>query len=239
MEGRRFKVLTKCGVQGDHPPAGVWGIAPKPYAAAFFMSVASVQRREGKRVPCGHLPPEVAKRPGAHRREASALWAVAAKGGKATRRREQIQGLRAVSAQNADICERANTRTARGQRAERRYLRGQRNHERAGGNRQPCGLLGRRPKATRRREQIQGLCAAAHRTPIFAKGREARMIEQPGRKKRGSSQNQGFFNDLSAALPQWKGGALRQALANLPRTLSICCCWACSLGYQPWAAIFW
>ena len=69
--------------------------------------------------------------------------------------------------------------------------------------------------------------------------REARMIEQPGRKKRGSSQNQGFFNDLSAALPQWKGGALRQALANLPRTLSICCCWACSLGYQPWAAIFW
>ena len=40
-----------------------------------------------------------------HRREASARWAVAAKGGKATRRREQIQGLRADSAQNADICE--------------------------------------------------------------------------------------------------------------------------------------
>ena len=102
----------------------------------------------------------------------------------------------------------------------------------------PVGCCAQR-KATRRREQIQGLCAAAHRTPIFAKGRKARMIEQPGRKKRGSSQNQGFFNDLSAALPQWKGGALRQALANLPRTLSICCCWACSLGYQPWAAIFW
>ena len=30
------------------------------------------------------------------------------------------------------------------------------------------GHLGRRPKATWRREQIQGLCAAAHRTPIFA-----------------------------------------------------------------------
>ena len=41
----------------------------------------------------------------AHRREATARWAVAAKGGKATRRREQIQGLRAASAQNADICE--------------------------------------------------------------------------------------------------------------------------------------
>ena len=51
------------------------GLSPKPYAGAFFVSVASVRRREGKRVPCGHLPPEVAKRPGAHRREASALWA--------------------------------------------------------------------------------------------------------------------------------------------------------------------
>ena len=125
-------------------PAGVWGRAPKPYAAAFFVSVASVRRREGKRVPCGHLPPEVAKRPGAHRREASAQWAVARsakrpagapegsvcpvgtwaegpkrpggvskyKGCARSARRtpifasEQIQGLRAASAQNADICER-------------------------------------------------------------------------------------------------------------------------------------
>ena len=119
----------------------------------------------------------------------------------------------------------------------------------------PCTFS--RPRRRRRREasslwavaqsakrpagvsKYKGCARPAHRTPIFAKGREARMIEQPGRKKRGSSQNQGFFNDLSAALPQWKGGALRQALANLPRTLSICCCWACSLGYQPWAAIFW
>ena len=33
-----------------------WGAAPNP------------GRREGKRVPCGHLPPEVAKRPGAGQR---------------------------------------------------------------------------------------------------------------------------------------------------------------------------
>ena len=188
---------------------------------------------------CRSIFRERCERPKA-RREACALWALATEGGKATRsapegsvspvgccaqrkatrRCEQIQGLRAASAQNADICEGSETMSA------------------PEGSVSPVGCCAQR-KATRRREQIQGLCAAAHRTPIFAKGREARMIEQPGRKKRGSSQNQGFFNDLSAALPQWKGGALRQALANLPRTLSICCCWACSLGYQPWAAIFW
>ena len=112
----RFRLLTKCGVQGDHPPAGVWGRAPKPYAAAFFVSVASVRRREGKRVPCGHLPPEVAKRPGAHRREASAQWAVA--------------------------------RSAK----------------------RPAGV-----------SKYKGCARPARRTPIFAKGREARMIEQPGR----------------------------------------------------------
>ena len=103
----------------------------------------------------------------------------------------------------------------------------------------PVGTWAKGPKRPEGVSKYKGCARPAHRTPIFAKGRAARMIEQPGRKKRGSSQNQGFFNDLSAALPQWKGGALRQALANLPRTLSICCCWACSLGYQPWAAIFW
>ncbi len=88
---------------------------------------------------------------------------------KATRRREQIQGLRAASAQNADICEDSETMSA------------------PEGSVSPVGCCAKR-KATRRREQIQGLCAAAHRTPIFAKGREARMIEQPGRKKRGLMQ---------------------------------------------------
>ena len=51
--GRRFRrprLLTKCGVQGDHPPAGVWGRAPKPYAAAFFVSVASVRRTQETRL---------------------------------------------------------------------------------------------------------------------------------------------------------------------------------------------
>ena len=46
----RFRLLTKCGVQGDHPPAGVWGRAPKPYAAAFFVSVASVRRTQETRL---------------------------------------------------------------------------------------------------------------------------------------------------------------------------------------------
>ncbi len=44
------RLLTKCGVQGDHPPAGGWGRAPKPYAAAFFVSVASVQRTQETRL---------------------------------------------------------------------------------------------------------------------------------------------------------------------------------------------
>ena len=88
---------------------------------------------------------------------------------KATRRREQIQGLCAASTQNADICEGSETMSA------------------PEGSVSPVGCCAKR-KATRRREQIQGLCAAAHRTPIFAKGREARMIEQPGRKKRGLMQ---------------------------------------------------
>ena len=66
---------------------------------------------------------------------------------------EQIQGLRAASAQNADICEGSETMSATVREA--RMIE------------QP-GHLGRRPKATWRREQIQGLCAVAHRTPIFA-----------------------------------------------------------------------
>ena len=48
--GIRLRLLTKCGVQGDHPPAGVWGRAPKPYAAAFFASVASVRRTQETRL---------------------------------------------------------------------------------------------------------------------------------------------------------------------------------------------
>ena len=50
--------------------------------------------------------------PKVRRKEACALWALATKGGKATWRREQIQGLRAASAQNADICEGSETMSA-------------------------------------------------------------------------------------------------------------------------------
>ena len=59
---------------------------------------------------------------------------------KATRRREQIQGLRAASAQNADICEGSETMSA------------------PEGSVSPVGCCAQR-KATRRREQIQGLRA--------------------------------------------------------------------------------
>ena len=131
METRRAPQVADKPRQRDDPPAGVWGRVPKPYAAAFFTSVASARRREGKRVLYGHLPPEVAKRPGARRREASAQWAVA--------------------------------RSAK----------------------RPAGV-----------SKYKGCARPARRTPIFAKGREARMIEQPGRKKRGSFQNQVFFNGL-------------------------------------------
>ena len=43
-------LLTKCGVQGPQAPAGVWGRAPKPYAAAFFASVASARRAQETRI---------------------------------------------------------------------------------------------------------------------------------------------------------------------------------------------
>ena len=90
---------------------------PRTWEKAAFLAPFGRSQRSGKR--CGirlwgaegkrqprALPGEAQSAPQVRRREVSALWAVAAKGGKATRRREQIQGLRAVSAQNADICER-------------------------------------------------------------------------------------------------------------------------------------
>ena len=204
------------------------------------------ERTGGKRQPCG-LPGAAQSDPQVRRREVSALWAVAAKGGKATRRREQIQGLRAVSAQNADICERANTRAARGRRAQRRYLRGQRNHERAEGKRRPRGLPGeaqsdpqvrRREvsalwavaakggKATRRREQIQGLRAVSAQNadiceranPRAARGRRAQRRYLRGQRNherdRPESANDGATDDppapralsTSCARPALPGG---------------------------------
>ena len=61
---------------------------------------------------------------------------------KAPHRREQIQGLRAASAQNADICEGSETMSA------------------PEGSVSPVGCCAKR-KATRRREQIQGLRATS------------------------------------------------------------------------------
>ncbi len=162
------------GGRGQRPPRRLSGQKRKRYA-------------EGKRQPCGLLPPKAAKRPAGgprnerrarpapsatierakteavSRREASALWAVAAKGGKATRRR-------------------------------------------AGRKRVPSGHLP--PKVAKRPEGVskyKGCARPARRTPIFARERnerrarpapsatierakteavrrrEAQMIEQPGR----------------------------------------------------------
>ena len=69
--------------------------------------------REGKRVPGGHLreaqsdPKRGSETMSATVREARMIEQPGHLGRrpKATRRREQIQGLRAASAQNADICE--------------------------------------------------------------------------------------------------------------------------------------
>src|SRR5699024_11043362 len=65
---------------------------------------------ERKRVPCGHL----GRRPKATRSapEGSVSPVGCCAKRKATRRCEQIQGLRAASAQNADICEGSETMSA-------------------------------------------------------------------------------------------------------------------------------
>jgi len=80
-----------CGIR-------LWGAAPNP------------GRGEGKRVPCGHL----GRRPKATRSapEGSVSPVGCCAKRKATRRCEQIQGLRAASAQNADICEGSETMRA-------------------------------------------------------------------------------------------------------------------------------
>ena len=84
--------------KGSVCPVGTWARGPKrpegvskykgcarpAHRTPIFARERNHARAGGKRVPCGHL----GQRP------------------KATRRREQIQGLRAASAQNADICER-------------------------------------------------------------------------------------------------------------------------------------
>ena len=139
--------------------------------------------------------------PARHRREASALRAVA-RSAKRPAGVSKYKGC-ARSAQNADICERANTRAARGQRAERDICEGAKRAvgavsalakiERPGkaarfeftlegtegsvspvARREACALwaLGPKAKATRRREQIQGLRAASAQSADICEGSE-------------------------------------------------------------------
>ena len=130
-----------CGIR-------LWGSAPKP------------GRREGKRVPCGHL----GRRPKATRSapEGSVSPVGCCAKRKATRRCEQIQGLRAASAQNADICEGSETMSA------------------PEGSVSPVGCCAQR-KATRRCEQIQGLRATSAQNADICERQGVRVIEQPGR----------------------------------------------------------
>ncbi len=160
-EGKRgFRLLTKCGVQGDHPPAGAWGRLPVAQSSRWALAAPAARFAPRLQValapsgPSAHRAHASFRRPKAlcrsifrercerpkARREASALWAVA--------------------------------RSAK----------------------RPAGV-----------SKYKGCARPARRTPIFAKGREARMIEQPGRKKRGSFQNQGFFNGLNPRIPMNEG----------------------------------
>ena len=203
----RLRVALRCAQQptGLTLPSGALRVALPPPVASAHRAHASLRAfgrsqrsgkccgirlwgAEGKRRLRG-LPSAAQSAPQVRRREVSALWAVAAKGGKATRRREQIQGLRAVSAQNADICERANPRlraagahsadicggsetmSAPKGSAGPAHCQAQRKAPRrcAGGKCQPCGLLP--PKAAKRPEGVskyKGCARSARRTPIFA-----------------------------------------------------------------------
>ena len=182
-EGERgFRLLTKCGVQGDHPPAGAWGRLPVAQSSRWALAAPAARFAPRLQValapsgPSAHRAHASFRRPKAlcrsifrercerpkARREACALCALATGGGKATRsapkgsvspvgccaqrkatrRCEQIQGPRAASAQNADICEGSETMSA------------------PEGSVSPVGCCAQR-KATRRCEQIQGLRAAS------------------------------------------------------------------------------
>ena len=95
---------------------------------------------------------------------------------------EQTQGLRAVSAHSADICGGSETMSAPKGSVSPVGCQAQRKAPRrcAGGKCQPCGLLP--PKAAKRPEGVskyKGCARPARTAPIFAKGREARMMEQP------------------------------------------------------------
>ena len=239
-----LRVALRCAQQptGLTLPSGALRVALPPPVASAHRAHASLRAfgrsqrsgkccgirlwgAEGKRRPRG-LPSEAQSDPQVRRREVSALWAVAAKGGKATRRREQIQGLRAVSAQNADICERANPRLRAagahsadicggsetmsapegsvspvGCQAQRKATR-----RCAGGKCQPCGLLP--PKAAKRPEGVskyKGCARSARRTPIFAneqtQGLRAVSAHSADICERQGSANDGATDDPPAPRP--------------------------------------
>ena len=144
--------LPRCG--------SLWAFGPSAHRAHASLRACRGLGQSPKAL-CRSIFRERCERPKA-RRKACALWALATGGGKATRsapegsvspvgccaqrkatrRCEQIQGLRAASAQNADICEGSETMSA------------------PEGSVSPVGCCAQR-KATRRCEQIQGLRAAS------------------------------------------------------------------------------
>ena len=100
-----LRLLTKCGVQGDHPPAGVWGRLPVAQSSRWALAAPAARFAPRLQValapsgPSAHRAHASFRRPKAlcrsifrercerpkARRKACALWALATGGGKATR----------------------------------------------------------------------------------------------------------------------------------------------------------
>ncbi len=55
----RFRLLTKCGVQGDHPPAGVWGRLPVAQSSRWALAAPAARfapRLQVALAPSGPVP---------------------------------------------------------------------------------------------------------------------------------------------------------------------------------------
>ena len=161
----RAASLMERGLRPAGPAQKTYNLHQPAFLAPFGRSKRSrlvLRHRtwgtEGKRVPCGHLPPKVAKRPeGGERNE---RWARSAPSAKIERP--------GVCPKPRQARREACALWALGPKAQSDPQRGSETMSAPEGSVSPVGCCAQR-KATRRCEQIQGLCAAAHRMPIFAR----------------------------------------------------------------------
>ena len=128
------------GAKGSVCPVGTWARRDQsdPKRGSETMS-ATVREARMIEQP-DNLGPKAQSDPKVRRREASALWAVAR------------SAKRPAGVSKYKGCARPARRTP--------ILRGQRNHERAEGKRQPCGLLRESAKRPRRRTAKRAVGAA-------------------------------------------------------------------------------